>query len=258
MENTNRSTKAWALAGIFKRINSGENLRVLCDEAVQLSKTLNNKDIVLAKQALIAEGYSHRVVERLSSMLRLMALNEKTHIDPDIELSNNHILRKVKSEHDLFRCYIADLNKIADIIWSLNSITDVSSEFRNLIHVLGHLNAVKEHVDREEDIIFPYLRKAGWANLCQSVTNEHAKIVIDINNLIELTKSFNEIEFDYFKGWLVTIVYRLSPMMLEHFCYEDELLYPVSVVAIDDTDVWERIKALDDLIGYDGTHVLTG
>jgi hemerythrin-like domain-containing protein len=149
---------------------------------------------------------------------------------------------------------MTDLNEVVETIRNLHCLTDVSSEFRNLGHILGHLSVVKEHIDREEDVIFPYLRKAGWAKLCQSALNEHGKIRIDIDNLLALMISFNEIGFDDFKGWLITIVHRFSPLVREHLSYENELLYPISLLAIDDPNVWLRIKALCDEIGYCGAY----
>lgn len=254
MAKIHRNTKIWALAGIFKRIGLGEDPRLLRNEAIQLSKGAGPEDIAGAEQALIGEGYSEQIVHRLAAAFTLMALQKSRDGNLAAGLSDGHILRKIGVEHDLIGCYLADLNAVAETIWSLQVLSDVSSEFRSLGHILGHLCAVKEHFDREEDIIFPYLRTSGWASLCQSAINEHGRIRIDINNLLALAASFNQIEFDDFKGWLITIVKRLSSVMLEHLCYEDELLYPISLVVIDDANIWERIKALCEEIGYCGVY----
>jgi len=72
----NRNTKTWALAGIFKRINLGEDPRLLRNEAIQLSKNVDPEDIAGAEQALIDKGYSGRVVQRLSATFTLMALQK--------------------------------------------------------------------------------------------------------------------------------------------------------------------------------------
>ena len=249
---TSRNAKTWALAGIFKRINLGEDPKLLRNEAIQLSKNLNAEDIAAAEQTLIDEGYSGRVVRRLSARFSLMALQKNRRGDSMRRLPRSHILRKIKVEHDLIGCYVTDLNRVVDTIRNLHCLTDVSSEFRNLAHIMGHLSAMKEHIDREEDVIFPYLRKSGWAKLCQSALDEHGEIRIDIDNLLALMTSFNNIGFDDFKGWLVTIVHRFSPTMRQHLSYENELLYPISLFAIDDANVWERMKALCDEMGYCG------
>jgi len=255
MANTYRNAKTWALAGFFKRINLGEDPKLLRNEASQLANNIGPEDIAGAEQTLIDEGYSYRVVQQLSATFMLMGLYKRKNDNANNKLVDDHILRKIMVEHDLARCYLTDLNNVTEDILSLNCLSDVSSEFRNLGNIIGHLSAMKEHIEREEDVIFPYLKKFGWIGLYQTAQTEHAKIRIDIDNLIALIKSFNQVGFDDFKVWLIAIVQRLSPIMLEHLSYEDGLLWPITLVAIDDLKVWETIKALCDEIGYCGAHV---
>jgi DUF438 domain-containing protein len=254
MENTNRSVKTWALAGLFKRINLGEDPKLLRNEASQLAKNIEPSDIAGAEQTLIDEGYSNRIVHQLSATFVLMGLDKGEDDNSGGRLPDNHILRKIMVEHDLIRCFLADLNNLSGYISGLNCLTDVSSEFYNLSHIIAHLSIMKEHIEREEDVIFPYLKKHGWMGLCRAARTEHAKIRIDINNLVSLITSINNIRFEDFKAWLITIVRRLTPIMLEHISYEDSLLWPIALVVIDDAEVWETIKAFCDEIGYCGAH----
>jgi DUF438 domain-containing protein len=241
------------LAGLFKQINLGEDPKLLRSEASQLVKKVGPNDIAGAEQNLIDEGYSSQLVHQLSATFVLMGLHTKDD-NSKSTLPNDHILRKITVEHDLARCFLADLNNVAETISSLKSLTDVSSEFRKLGHIAEHLYVMKEHIAREEDVLFPYLKKFGWMGLYRYAKEEHAKIKIGIDNLIMLIKSFNEIKFEDFKVWLIKIVKKLSPIMLEHFSYEDELLCPISLVVIDDVKTWETIKTLCDDIGYCGVH----
>ena len=250
MANTHHNAKTWALAGLFKRINLGEDLKLLRSEASQLAKNIDPNDIAGAEQTLINEGYPCRVVQQLSATFVLIGLYKRKQNNLESKLPDDHILRKMMAEHDLVRCYLADLNSVAVTIRCLNDFTDLSSEFRNLCHIVRQLSGMTEHIEREEYIIFPCLIKLGWTGLCQTAQTEHAKIRIDIDNLITLIKSFNEIRLEDFKALLITIVQRLSTIMLEHLSYEDDLLCPISLVVIDDAKDWKSIKALCDEIGY--------
>jgi len=250
MADTHPSAMTWALAGLLKRISQEEELEVLRDEAIQLSKSVNRADIAKAEQALIDEGYPGRMVRRLSAMFTLMALPRDNGVSSFGKLSEDHILRKIKVEHDLMGCCLADLNEVAQTIRNVDRLTDVSSEFRDLGYILGQLSIVKEHIDREEDIVFPYLRRFGWARLCLSARDEHYEIRTGFKNLLALVTSFNEMEVHDFKEGLTTIVQRLIPIMREHLSFENELLYPISIIAIDNTNVWQRMKALSDEMGY--------
>ena len=250
MAKAQRNGKMWALKGLLKRINRGDAPKLLRKEASQLVKNIDPEDIAEAEQSLINDGYSVRIVHQLSATFVLMGLHKEKDDNSTSSQLDNHILQKVKVEHDLLRYFLADLNNLAAEILNIECLTDVSSEFRKLVHIVVHLAVIKEHIEREEDVIFPYLTKQGWNSLCRSAQTDHSKIRIDIDNLVDLITSFNKIELKDFKASLVTIVQRLSPMMLEHLSYEDDLLCPIALVIIDDPRVWERIKALCDEIGY--------
>lgn len=255
MANIHRNAKLWALTGLLKRINRGDDPKLLRKEASQLVKNIDPENIAEAEQSLINDGYSVRIAQQLSATFVLMGLHKERDDNSGSSQLDNHILQRVRVEHDLLRYFLADLNNAAADILNLKCLTDVSSEFRKLVHVVVHLAAIKEHIEREEDVIFPYLIMQGWTGLCRSAQTDHSNIRIDIDNLVALITSFNKIELKDFKASLVTIVQRLSPMMLEHLSYEDDLLCPIALVIIDDAGVWEKIKALCDEIGYCSAHV---
>lgn len=255
MANQPRNAKTWAIAGLLERINRGENPRLLGKEASQLLENVGPEDTAAAEQNLIEDGYSARIAHQLSAVLVFVGLHESVARSSEGRLPDNHIIRRVMIEHDLFRSFLGDLHNIVEEIVSLESLTDVSSEFRRLVRIVGHLNAIKEHIEREEDVIFPYLRKHCWTELSQTAHSEHINIIIYIDNLVALVTSFNNIQYKDFETVLIKIVGRLSPIMLDHFSGEDEFLWPISLAAIDDPKVWERIKALCDEIGYCGVHL---
>ena len=155
MANINRNAKTWALAGLFKRINLGEDPKLLRNEASQLAKKVDPNDITVAEQTLLDEGYSCRLVQQISATFVLMGLYKKQDNNSGSRLPDDHILQRIMVEHDLARCFLADLNNVAETIWGLNDLTDVSSEFRNLANIIVHFRVMKEHIEREEDIILP-------------------------------------------------------------------------------------------------------
>lgn len=250
MAKKSRNAKTWALTGLLKRINQGEDPKLLREEAIQLSKNIDTDDIASAGNTLINEGYPDQVVRRLCATFVLMGLHKSNDVNRKSILPADHILQRIRAEHGIFRCYLADLNTAANIILDLACLTDVNSEFRYLSLSLGNLYVLKEHINREEDVIFPYLEKYGWMSLYKTVLGEHAKIKTDIDNLVLMITKFNDIEFDDFKVCLFKIIQQLYPLILEHFSYEEELLYPISLILIDDVMVWEAIKAICDDIGY--------
>jgi len=70
-----------------------------------------------------------------------------------------------------------------------------------------------------------------------------------------LILSFNQISLEQFKAELITTSRRLQTIMQEHLSQEDCILYPIALRIINDTEVWEQMKALCDEIGYCGLHL---
>ena len=64
MAKTYHSSNRWALTGLFKRINLGDDPKLLQDEACHLADKVNSDDIAAAQKALIDEGYPNQVVQK--------------------------------------------------------------------------------------------------------------------------------------------------------------------------------------------------
>jgi hypothetical protein len=58
------------------------------------------------------------------------------------------------------------------------------------------------------------------------------------------------IKFDTFNGYLQKIVQHFVPVLRDHLAYEEDFLWPVALIVIDDVSVWETIKALSDEFEY--------
>lgn len=255
MVNIYESRETQVVTHLLKGIYEGEDPELLRKEASQFITNVELKDIAAAKQNLINDGYSPKVVQQLSATFMLMGILQEQSNNPKTRLPANHLLRTVMVEHDLIRCFLTDLNDVVETIQHMNYLTDVSLEFRKLAHITEHLNITKEHIEREEDVIFPSLRKRSWMSSCLAIQDDHVSIRTEIDKLLRLIVSFNKISFEEFKARLTTITRCLSQITLEHLFQEDEILYPIALGVIDDAKVWEQMKAVCDEIGYCGLHL---
>ena len=250
MAKTYHSSNRWALTGLFKRITLGDDPKQLQSEASHLAEKVDSNDIAAAQQALIDEGYSSELVQKISAAFVLMGLRKESANSIEAKLPDNHILQKILTEHALSRCYLADLVQITEEINHLDSLSDVSSEFRRLAHTIDYFYRSKRHIEREEYIIFPYLKKFGWNGLCSADEDEHKKIIADIDNLVALISSLNAIKFESFNGYLQKTAAHFVSMMQEHLSYEEDILWPIALVVIDNAETWETIKALCNEFEY--------
>ena len=255
MNKAHETKNTAALTNLLKRIGKGEDPGLLRKEATRLLSSLAPNDIAVAEQNLIQNGYPAKLVQQLSSAFMLMGILEENGNTLKTSLKHTHILRLIIAEHDILRCYLADLEQAAQNIYESNELTDTCTDFRKLCHIVEHLDAMSEHIEREEDVIFPVLQKHGWDSLCRAAHNDHVYIRISIGDLISLITSFDKEKTRQFKVKLNSIVKYLCPILKEHIFQEDNILYPIAIKVIKDKSVWDKIKGVCDEIGYCGIHM---
>lgn len=255
MEKAPKVKKAQELVDILERINRGGDPKRLCQEASRLLPDIGPCELAAAEKNLVELGYSPRLVEQLSSVFVYLAMMKEQNVSLKGRLGPDHILRKVMAEHEMIRCFLADLSGVESQIQRSEEMSGLSSEFRRLVHIARHLDAMEEHIAREEDVIFPTLKHHGWSGLCRFVHTEHTYIRIAISDLIDLIQSFDPNDIETFKVRLHTAIAYLTPTIAEHLFEEDNIIYPIALELIEDSEVWERIKAVCDEIGYCGLHI---
>lgn len=250
MAKTYHTSNQWALAGLFKRITLGDDPKLLQNEACHLAEKVDSDDITAAQKALVDEGYSYQLVQKITAAFVLMGLPKKKSVEAHNQLAANHILQKIKAENAMALCYLQDLEEISGEIVHLEKITNVSSEFRQLTRIAAFFVQFKLHIEREEHIIFPYLQKYGWKGLCKSDEDEHKMILLDIDNLTALVGSLDALAFEQFSGYLQKVVDHLVSTLTAHLIYECDILWPIAQIVIEGAHVWETIKALCDEFEY--------
>lgn len=254
MGKLKKDKNIFKIVSLLQRINTGENLITLRHEAQQLISTVKPSDINWAEQFLLDNGYPAKLAQQLISAFVLMGLLDKNQKGLRADLSSDHLLYLISTEHDLMRCYISDLIDITGQINKLSAISEVSIEYRRLTHLAMHLNPLKEHFYREHDIIFPYLSKYGLADLCKIAINNHELILIEIRDLVCLTLQLENIELEDFKLSLSDTTNRLTCLMSDVLAQEDSILYPLALNAVEDHDLWKQLKQTCNEIGYCPTH----
>ena len=152
-KNKNKPTKE--LTSLLKRIYLGEDPQILRREVTRFIGQVDPSDIVAAEQNLIDDGYSSQLVRELSATFMLMGIPQEQGDNPRLWLPPGHLLRIVFAEHDMFRCFLAGLVEATEAIEHMDNPTSTSTEFRKLAHIAEHLNAMVEHIDREDSEFFP-------------------------------------------------------------------------------------------------------
>ena len=114
---TNTNTER--LVHLFEQINTGQNPGKLRNEANQLIRSLQMKDIKTAEQNMVEDGYPLALVQQLSDTFMLMVTLRENSSQQDHSLPEEHIVRMVQIEHDIMRYFAADLIATANsLCWA--------------------------------------------------------------------------------------------------------------------------------------------
>jgi len=253
--DTYKKGLAEELEGLLLRINRGKDPQLLCKEAHRLITSITAHDIARVEERLVRSGISAQRVQQLSVAFILMGLMHGQNPNLRQRLGEKHLLRKVIAEHEMMLCFCADLEDVTIDLCRQDRISTTSSEWMLLTHIIEHLDAAIEHLERENDVIFPEIKRRGWQNLCASAESDHVHIRLLIEELVTLVGSHTDTPDPNFQGRLMSIVKTLCPLLKQHIFHEDHVLYPVAVAMIDQADFWDRLKVLCDQIGYCGVHL---
>ena len=144
MEKHIKINKDRALARLLRKIEHGSDPKLLRKEANRLLPSIGPADIAKAEQNLINDGFSAKQVQQLSAAFVLMAVLEEQTANLKINLPPNHILRKVIAEHEMFRCFLAELKDVYRDISAMEQMTDTTDECRKLVHIVSQREAREE------------------------------------------------------------------------------------------------------------------
>ncbi len=243
------------LTSFLIELSDSKNKETLREQANRLIDSVSPLDFARAEHNLMQNGIAPRKIQQLSTSFIMMGLAERKRSDLRHRLPDYHVLRKVMAEHDMIRCFLADIEDVAERICQVSHLASTSGELMQLSHIVEHLNSLEEHIERENDVLFPALKDRGWKSLFCRIESEHAYIQMAVDNLIKLVVAFEKMPFSNFKTRLLSTVRYLCPLLREHLFHEDQVLFPLAVSTINDEKLWQRLRHICNEIGYCGIHL---
>jgi len=236
-------------------LSDSKNKETLRKRANRLINSVSPLDFARAEHNLIQNGVTPRKIQQLSTSFIMMGLAEREKSDLRLRLPDYHILRKVMAEHEIIRCFLADLEEVAERISRASHLASTSGELMQLAHIAEHLNSLEAHIGREDDVLFPALKERGWKSLLCRIESEHTYIQTAVDDLIKLIMVFEKMPFGNFKTKLMSTVRYLCPLLREHLYHEDRVLFPLAISTMDDEKLWQHLRHVCNEIGYCGIHL---
>jgi DUF438 domain-containing protein len=255
MEKNENSNLAEELTSFLIELSSTKNRERLRKRANQLIDSVSPLDFAQAERNLMRNGITPQKIRQLSTSFIVMGLGENPKSDLRLRLPEYHILRKVMAEHEMLRCFLSDLEDVAQRIGDASHLSPNSGEIMQLSHIAEHLNSLDEHLGREDDVLYPALKERGWESLFARMETEHTYIKMAIGDLLKLVMIFEKMPFGNFKTKLMSVVRYLCPLLREHLFHEDHVLFPLVVFTMDDEALWQRLRYVCNEIGYCGIHL---
>lgn len=255
MSKSGNQNIAEELKDFLIKMSQTKDTKSLREQAYRLIDSITPKDFETAESKLKACGISAQKIQQLSTAFIMMGLLEREKWDLRSQLPDYHVLRKVMAEHEMTRCFLADLEEVALKIQPCLSLSATSSEFMRLSHIVEHLNALDEHICREDDVLFPAMKQHGWESLFTQIESEHTYIQLAVNDLAKLIMAFEKMPFVSFKNRLLSTIRYLCPLLREHLFHEDRVLFPLAVSNIGDQKMWDRLREVCNEIDYCGIHL---
>jgi len=238
------------LTNILLSLNNRVNPKDFDEADRGFLAAISCKDIALAQQNLLATGLAP------DQLWRIWTQNNRILPDPAAklraELPANHILQRVLAEHEMILCFIADLDEVTNKIHNMGFASSTNSDIRKLAHIATHLLYSEQHHEREEQIIFPQLRKKGYHRLLKVINDQHRQISQKYSELKDLVWLIDSINFDDFKSQLQELVAYLVIALRIHIFVEANIVFPLALEVINDSRIWQKMKETCDQIGYCG------
>lgn len=236
------------LVGLLKRLNSGEDPESIREEVKEFLASIDPKDLSLAEQKLIEAGLAPEDLRHLCSAHMEMFAGELERMKA--KLKPEHIIHTLISEHEKILGFLDELEKLNQIIQKIESYNSEQEEFKRLANIAEHLIGAQPHHRREEEVLFPELEKRGVSGPPYIMKLEHKDLEKRKEELRELVKTADKMEFSIFKKRLDTTVKFIILTLRDHIFKENNILYPTALQVITDSRVWKKMKTECDKIGY--------
>lgn len=170
--------------------------------------------------------------------MHLESISEKME-DLKEELSEDHPLLKLVEEHERIIETVDNLDYLAGILEE----RDLDMEEKETLEIsVDNLGEKESHHKREEELIFPEIKKKKIDLSVKDLERDHREITPKEERLKELSKNPNRNKFE-----VLDMIYNLSFNIRRHIFQENVILYPVVLDAVEN---WDAIATESEKIGY--------
>lgn len=234
------------LKELILKLHEGESEDEVKEELKESLRSIPYGEVVEVEQELIEEGLPEEEILRLCDM-HSSVLEGSIDQSSSKDIPAGHPLDVLKQENIALNALCSETNmllavlNVADEKGLPEFVLDFTSKFNQLIDV-------DKHYQRKEYLVFPFLEKAGITGPPKVMWGKHDEIREQLKGSLEILNTTGITKDD-----LVTsaelILKPAVKGVAEMIIKEEEILFPMSMDALTDSD-WYEIQKQSLEIGY--------
>ena len=222
-----KDKKREVVKNIIKRLNKDLTFEEAKELLLKEVGSITSYEIAEVEQSLINEGWSIDEIKKFCNVHAL--LFESTLKQKMVETSEFHPV-------NLFKLENREIEKLTKTLKELNEIEKIKD-------TLLQLKAIDIHYTRKEQLLFPFLEKAGFYGPSKVMWGKDNDIREMLKKAIENVDKVELTEFR--KNYLNNLIEEIESMIFK----EENILFPTSLEKLKPEN-WVEILKQSNTIGY--------
>lgn len=243
---TNEAGRKQEIKNLIKQLKTEKDTSRLKEKAKDILKNISPTDLGLIEQEIIREGTTREEMRKLCD-IHLEVMGDKLE-KADMNLKQGHPIHTLMEEHKIILDFVEKLQEVVKKIEKTKGFVN-DKELKTLLSIGKHLLEVDKHHTREEDALFPALKRFGVVEPPMIMEQEHEELKAKEQELYKTIQSYKNFSNREFAKRIKTITEYLGKELPNHISKENNILYPMAIQAIPKKE-WVKIKKECDKIGY--------
>lgn len=236
------------LKEVLKSLNKIGITEELRKEALDIVKNINPIELSIAEQQLIEEGMNPQDLRHLCDIHMEVLKDELTKVKAST--SKGHVLYTLIEEHDKILDFLKELEEVNSNIQKTENYDEAKDETHRLYNLAENILDAENHHQREEKVLFLEMEKREITGPTRIMKMEHDDLRAKKKELKMLSQSGDAMEFGEFKSKVDEVSKYIIFNLRDHIFKENYILYPSSLEAIKEKNMWDDMKRRCDEVGY--------
>lgn len=233
--------KRETVKGVIRELHAGLTPEAAKEKIIKEIGNLTSMEIAEIEQSLIQEGVSTDEIKSFCNVHALIfeASIEKSMQSPD---SPSHPVNLFMEENKAIKRITADLRATAE-----SFVTPAEEGKKKITEKIAMLLDIRKHYERKEQLLFPFLEKAGFTGPSKVMWGKHN----DIRELLKRTLQTlpQTATSEQVANWKTENLFPLLEEVDGMIFKEENILFPTSMEKLTSQD-WTEILRQSPEIGY--------